>query len=101
ILREAAHILLEGAPADVDLASLRREILSVPGVEAIHDLHFWTLASGLHSASLHICAAASRPRDDVLASVQRILRDRAGVVHATIQLEEGEESACASTPSHA
>ena len=101
ILREAAHILLEGAPADVDLSSLRNEILSVPGVEAIHDLHFWTLASGLHSASLHICAEASRPRDDVLARVQGILRDRAGVDHATIQVEQGEESPCASTPSHA
>lgn len=101
ILREAAHILLEGAPAEVDMPQLRRRILELPGVEAIHDLHCWTLTSGLHSASVHIRAAASAPKSEVLAQVQRVLRDGAGVDHATIQVEQGEEVVCHVTPGHA
>lgn len=101
ILREAAHILLEGAPDDIDIALLRTRILDVPGVETIHDLHCWTLTSGLHSASVHIRAAAATPRSQVLAGVQLVLRDCAGVDHATIQVEQGEEVACHVTPGHA
>ncbi len=101
ILREAAHILLEGAPEEIDIPSLRAAILDVPGVEAIHDVHFWTLSSGLHSASVHIRAAGSSPRSEVLQGVQRVLREDAGVDHATIQVEQGEETVCHITPDHA
>ncbi|HEY7574942.1 MAG TPA: cation diffusion facilitator family transporter [Thermoanaerobaculia bacterium] len=101
ILREAAHILLEGAPDEVDMPLLRRRLLEVPGVETIHDLHCWTLTSGLHSASVHIRASASTPKTEVLAEVQRVLKDGAGVDHATIQVEQGEDVDCHRTPGHA
>jgi cobalt-zinc-cadmium efflux system protein len=101
ILREAAHILLEGAPAEIDMPLLRRRIVELLGVEEIHDLHCWTLTSGLHSASVHIRASAGATRSEVLAEVQRVLRDAAGVDHATIQVEQGEEVVCHVTPGHA
>ena len=101
ILREAAHILLEGAPADIDIPRLRDAILAVPGVETIHDVHFWTLTSGQHSASVHIRAAARSPRGEVLKGVQRVLREDAGVDHATIQIEQGDETLCHIEPEHA
>jgi len=101
ILREAAHILLEGAPDEIDMPDLRARILDVPGVETIHDLHCWTLTSGLHSASVHIRASSRTPRSEILAGVQSVLRDGAGVDHATIQVEQGEEVACHVTPGHA
>jgi len=101
ILREAAHILMEGAPAEIDVGRLRDAILEVPGVEAIHDLHFWTLTSGQHSASLHIRAAASFGREDLLRSVQGVLRERAGVDHATVQVEGAADADCHSAASHA
>ncbi len=101
ILREAAHILLEGAPAEIDVAALRARILRVPGVEAIHDLHFWTLSSGTHSASLHIRASGGGARDEILAAVRRVLADGAGVDHCTVQVEEGEDPACRSAAHHA
>lgn len=94
LLRRTAHILLEGTPGEIDVPDLRRRILEVPGVEAIHDLHFWTLTSGMHSASLHIRAAADSPRGEVLRSVQCLLRESAGVDHATIQVERGAEMSC-------
>jgi cobalt-zinc-cadmium efflux system protein len=102
LLRQSAHILLEGAPGEIDLPSLRQGILGLPGVEELHDLHCWTLTSGLHSASVHIRASAESGRAEVLASVQKLLREEAGVEHATIQLEWGSEMTChASSRKHA
>ena len=101
ILREAAHILLEGAPADIDVGRMREAILGVPGVEAIHDVHFWTLTSGLHSASVHIRATPASARGEVLAGVQRVLRDGGGIDHATVQIEQGDETVCHVAPEHA
>lgn len=101
ILREAAHILLEGAPAEIDIPRLRAAILAVPGVEAIHDVHFWTLTSGQHSASVHIRALPRSARDEVLGGVQRVLHDQGGVDHATIQIEQGDETVCHVAPDHA
>jgi cobalt-zinc-cadmium efflux system protein len=102
LLRESGHILLEGTPREIDVASLRGRILEVPGVEAIHDLHFWTLTSGLHSASVHISASTESGRGEVLQAVQKLLREDAGVEHATIQVERGAEITChASSRNHA
>lgn len=101
LLRQSAHILLEGTPLEVDLAALRGELLGITGVEEIHDLHFWTLTSGLHSLSVHIRATAESPRGEVLRSVQRLLRERAGIDHATVQVEWGSEIQCEVTRDHA
>jgi cobalt-zinc-cadmium efflux system protein len=94
LLRQSAHILLEGAPGDVDLDSIRRRILAVAGVEEAHDFHFWTLSSGSHSASVHIRASAEAERGRLLRDVQLVLREGAGVEHATIQIETGRERGC-------
>ncbi len=102
LLKESGHILLEGTPGEIDVTALRGRILEVPGVEAIHDLHCWTLTSGMHSASVHISASAESGRGEVLQAVQRLLREEAGVEHATIQVERGAEITChASSRNHA
>jgi cobalt-zinc-cadmium efflux system protein len=97
LLRQSAHILLEGAPGEIDLRNLRQALLNLPGVEELHDLHCWTLTSGLHSASVHIRASAETGRAEVLAAVQKLLREEAGVDHATVQLEWGSEMTCHSS----
>jgi cobalt-zinc-cadmium efflux system protein len=102
LLRQSAHILLEGSPGEIDVPALRRLLCAVPGVEEVHDLHFWTLTSGLHSASVHIRASTDIPRAELLAAVQRLLQEKAGVAHATIQVEWGSEMTChASNRGHA
>jgi cobalt-zinc-cadmium efflux system protein len=102
LLKQSAHILLEGAPGEIDLPALRQDLLNLPGVEELHDLHCWTLTSGLHSASVHIRASADTGRAEVLAAVQKLLKEEAGVDHATIQLEWGSEMTChASSRGHA
>jgi cobalt-zinc-cadmium efflux system protein len=97
ILRQSAHVLLEGTPLEVDLAQVRRQLLGVPGVVELHDLHFWTLTSGVHSASVHIRAAHESPRGEVLRAVRRLLKESAGVDHSTIQVEWGNETTCETT----
>jgi cobalt-zinc-cadmium efflux system protein len=97
LLRQSGHILLEGSPREVDLAGIRERLLEVPGVEALHDLHFWTLTSGMHSASLHIRAAEESPRGEVLKAVQKVLKEEAGIDHATVQVEWGLEVICSTT----
>ena len=101
ILKQSGHVLLEGTPRGVDLARLRAELLALPGVEALHDLHFWTLTSGLHSASVHVCAAAGSHPAEVLHAVQEVLRQSTGVDHATVQVEHGEQVACRAAGNHA
>jgi len=97
LLRQAAHILLEGSPREVDVAAVRARLLAVPGVVELHDLHFWTLTSGLHSVTVHIRAAEESPRGEVLRTVQKLLKETAGVDHSTIQVEWGRETSCATT----
>jgi len=102
LLRQSAHILLEGTPGEIDVPALRGMLGEISGVEEVHDLHFWTLTSGLHSATVHIRASSDIPRAELLSAVQRLLQERAGVEHATIQVEWGAEMTChASNRGHA
>jgi len=94
LLRQSGHILLEGSPRDVDLEALRKKLLSVPGVEEVDDMHLWTPTSGVISASVHVGAAADRPREEIARAVRKLFEDDAGAEHATIQIETGPPSEC-------
>jgi cobalt-zinc-cadmium efflux system protein len=60
----------------------------VPGVKEIHDLHIWTITSGLDALSAHVVVSVGEDRDEVLELLQRLLRDRFKVDHATLQVVE-------------
>jgi cobalt-zinc-cadmium efflux system protein len=95
ILKQSAHILLEGAPGEFDLGNIRARLMAVPGVVEVHDLHLWTLSSGRHSASVHIRASHEGPGEhEILDSVQRVLRTESGIDHATVQVEGGSGPDC-------
>jgi cobalt-zinc-cadmium efflux system protein len=98
--REALRILTQAAPADVDLARLKEGLLQVPGVREVHDLHVWTLTSGMHVASVHLVAESSATRPD--AATLALTRAREvfagiGLDHATIQVEDRTTSATCSS----
>jgi cobalt-zinc-cadmium efflux system protein len=88
LLREAIDVLLEAAPASVDVAAVRRALESVPGVTGIHDLHVWTVTSGLIALSGHVEIDGKRPWSAMLVELATLLRERFGVAHATLQPEE-------------
>jgi cobalt-zinc-cadmium efflux system protein len=100
LLRQSAHILLEGTPENIDLPKLRRDIMAIDGVEDIHDLHFWTLTSGFDCASAHIRASDKAAGSEVLQAIQRLLKKDAGVEHVTVQLERGSEVICQVSKGH-
>ena len=89
ILRETMNILLESAPRDIDMSQMVRDLLAVPGVRGVHDLHVWSLNQSLRAISAHILT------DDVAisrgAAIQRDINElvshRYQIGHATWQLE--------------
>ena len=81
-------MLVEGAPREVDVAALRAAMEDVAGVKRVHDLHVWTLTSGVHALTAHAILCAGASHSEVLAALRaRVTRDFA-ISHVTVQLEE-------------
>lgn len=88
LLREAVGVLLEGTPSDVDLAEVRAVMEEVTGVDAVHDLHVWSITSGYVALSGHAKLAYGVDRDVALADLNATLRQRFGFEHTTIQIDQ-------------
>lgn len=86
LLKEVVGVLMEGAPAHIDVDEVRRAIRGLPDVLSVHDLHVWTITSGLESLSAHV-VVGERAADEVLTDIRRMLRERFGISHQTIQIE--------------
>ena len=87
LLREAVDVLLEAAPAHIEVADVEEAIVSTRGVAAVHDLHVWTITSGLVSLSCHVRMEPGADGAELLRAIQERLRERFGLEHVTIQLE--------------
>ena len=87
LLREALDILMEAAPGHIDVPEIHRSITDLPGVLAVHDLHVWTITSGMVALSGHVVAGDSEPHARLLQTICDQLRARFGIEHSTIQLE--------------
>ena len=85
--REALRVLLEVAPPEIDVDDVRRRLGAVPGVTGVHDLHVWTLTSGLRVASGHLDVASGDDAAPVLERATNVLREEIGIEHVTLQLE--------------
>jgi cobalt-zinc-cadmium efflux system protein len=90
LLREAVDVLLEATPKDVDLEQVRRHILAAPGVEAVHDLHAWTITSGMNVVSAHVVLGPDGDPGDLLDHLSDCLSDDFDIDHSTFQLESPE-----------
>ncbi len=87
LLRDSVDVLLESTPAEVDLARLRGALGEIPGVPDVHDLHVWSLTSGLHAMSAHVVRGEGAGHDDLLRRVrERVLSDFE-IHHVTLQVE--------------
>lgn len=88
LLRQAIHILMEGTPATVDIALLERNLLAIPGVIAVHDLHVWTITSGIDAMSCHLVLADMAQSRVTLLSAQELMKSKFGLTHTTVQIED-------------
>jgi len=84
---QALRILMEVAPPGMDVEEIRGRILALPGVVDVHDLHVWTLTSGMDSATGHVVVADDADYHQVLDQVVTLLAEDYDVIHATIQCE--------------
>lgn len=89
--KKALRVLIQAAPEDLDVDHLRQRLETIPDVTNVHDLHVWTLTSGMPVATVHLAATEAADRDAVLSSARQLLRDTYSVVHATLQIEGASE----------
>lgn len=90
LLKETAHILLQGAPKNIDIAALERGIkTAAPGVEDVHDIRIWQMTPNQASLTMHARIADSRLSADALDKIKKFLEDRYGISQSTVQIEVG------------
>ncbi|MEU6994212.1 cation diffusion facilitator family transporter [Streptomyces sp. NPDC046465] len=90
LLRDSVHVLLEATPQDVDLGEVRRHLMEEPGVVAVHDLHGWTVTSGMPVLTAHVVVTDEALADGhgtLLGRLQGCVGGHFDVAHSTIQLE--------------
>jgi cobalt-zinc-cadmium efflux system protein len=91
LCREAVDVLLEGVPAHLDFSEVNQALGQVSGVAAVHDLHVWTITSGLVALSCHIVVSCEGPdcrsHDEILTDARQVLREKFRIEHTTIQFE--------------
>jgi cobalt-zinc-cadmium efflux system protein len=88
LLRDSVHILLEGAPAHLDLEEIREALSALPGVKEVHDLHLWSLTQGSESMSGHLVLSDGSDPLEVLAAGRALLKERFHLSHVTLQVEK-------------
>jgi len=84
---EATEILMESTPRHIDLDEVEKALEAHPEVKKVHDLHIWTIASGIFAASVHVVVDSPPDRDCLTWEIEEILRQRFGLEHNTIQVE--------------
>lgn len=90
LLREALDVLLEATPKGINLEMVREHILEAPGVSGVHDLHAWTITSGMNVVSAHVVLEEEAKPGDILDHLGMCLSDDFDVKHSTFQLETPE-----------
>ena len=90
LLRESVDVLLEATPRGVELAEVERHILEAPGVVEVHDLHAWTITSGMNVVSAHVVLGPEGRPGDVLDHLATCLSADFDIKHSTFQLETPE-----------
>jgi cobalt-zinc-cadmium efflux system protein len=92
--REVLAVLGQHAPHDVDLEAVVRDLEGLAGVAEVHDLHAWTLTSGMNVATAHVVTRVGANPQAVLTAAQATLRESHGIEHATLQVEATPAQEC-------
>lgn len=93
--RQVLAVLGQHAPAGIDVDQVSADLCRITGVIEIHDLHMWTLTSGMHVATAHLVTGGESAVEPVLERARDVLRRQHGIAHATLQVEPRASSSCA------
>jgi cobalt-zinc-cadmium efflux system protein len=93
--RKAVRILIQAAPPGTDMEAVRKALGALDGVASVHDLHVWTLTSGMEVCSVHLCLNPGADGASVLRRAQSVVKERFGLDHPTVQIEPTSFERCA------
>ena len=88
LLKQVTNILMEGTPAHIDVDEMQRRFLAIPGVRAVHDLHVWTITSGVDALSCHLVVDDLAQGPSFLRQARELAKRDFGIDHVTIQIED-------------
>jgi cobalt-zinc-cadmium efflux system protein len=91
LIKEPFDVLMESAPADLDVDGMGAAICRVEGVRSVHDLHVWTVTAGFPALAAHVVVARDTDRDQIRRRLELELGERFGIEHTTLQMEEEAE----------
>ncbi|NUU60263.1 cation diffusion facilitator family transporter [Paenibacillus agri] len=87
VLRHSFHILMEGTPSALNSDQVKQALLQISGVADVHDLHIWTITSGLNALSCHLRIEDDRSAQEILQQAVTLIEDKYNISHTTIQIE--------------
>lgn len=87
LVQQTVHILMEGTPAAINLDDLKQTLQNIEGVRDVHDLHVWTITSGLDSLSAHLLVETGLDEQTILQQAVHLVENKYGIHHCTIQVE--------------
>lgn len=90
----ALRVLVQAAPAGLDLDAIHDDLAAIPDVVGIHDLHLWTLTSDMEVFTAHVMVSTDADHHSVLDQARVLLADRHGIHHATLQVEPEDHQGC-------
>lgn len=88
LIKEPVDVLMEAAPADIDVDAVGAAICNEQGVRSVHDLHVWTVTSGFGAIAAHVVVAQGSDRDLIRRGLELTLHESFGIEHTTLQMEE-------------
>jgi cobalt-zinc-cadmium efflux system protein len=94
LLWDVVNILMQGVPPHIDLDGIKQEMLSVDGVIGLCDLHIWSLTSEVESLSAHVVVEDMGRNKEILEKLTCLIRDRFGINHVTLQIEDEAVGTC-------
>jgi len=90
VVAEAGHILLEGAPGELDTRAIGPDLVAhIKGVEGVHHVHVWSITQSRRMVTLHACIGEKQNSDKAVRNIKARLKERFGLDHATIEIERG------------
>jgi len=92
--RQVLAVLGQHVPAGLDTRTVAGDLAAIDGVQDVHDLHLWTLTSGMHVATAHLVTTDQADAHAVLDRARDVLRDRHTIAHATLQVEPADHHGC-------
>ncbi|WP_413376125.1 cation diffusion facilitator family transporter [Alkalihalobacillus sp. 1P02AB] len=90
LLKDTVHVLLEGTPASINVVEVENDLLAIEGVTNVHDLHIWTITSGINSLTAHLVIdpSYSEEHHEILLQANHYIREKLHIEHSTIQIEK-------------